>query len=164
MMQSKRGVKPLCGVCRMPLHRKLNGDMECRRAACGRPTAKPRAKRATARRGPERDQSYMDWLKERKCVVCLRLKINWWQHVPVLDRAYYAIIDPAHTVNNGRGCKGPDSSCIPLCRMHHDEMDGRLSKRITTKEAFAAKYDLDLAKEAAAHWAIYQIDREATAV
>jgi hypothetical protein len=39
-------------------------------------------------------------------------------------------------------------------------MDGRLSAAITTKEQFAAKYGLDLAKEAAAHHALYLIWRE----
>lgn len=64
-------------------------------------------------------------------------------------------IDPAHTLNNGFASKGPDSSCIPLCRYHHDEMDGRLSTRVTTKAQFAAKYRLDLAGESATHYALY---------
>ena len=36
-------------------------------------------------------------------------------------------------------------------------MDGRLSTKITTKAVFAAKYGLDLAKEAATHYAAYLI-------
>jgi hypothetical protein len=92
-----------------------------------------------------RDQKYKDWLKERNCI----LKSFWSCEGP---------IDPAHTVGNGRGSKGPDSSCVPLCRKHHDEMDGRLNTQITTKAKFAEKYEIDLAKESAAHYATYLID------
>ena len=92
----------------------------------------------------------MDWLKDQRCVACF---------VTGAARSLNRI-DPAHTVNNGRGSKGPDSSCIPLCLAHHDEMDGRLSTRVTTKAAFAEKYGLDLVKEAAAHYALYQLTKE----
>lgn len=91
----------------------------------------------------------MDWLSnECGCVVCKSLgkRFGGW-----LER----IIDPAHTVGNGRSSKGPDSSCIPLCRHHHDEMDGRLSTTITTKAQFAAKYGLDIEKEAKDHYALF---------
>ncbi len=57
---------------------------------------------------------------------------------------------------NGRGSKGPDSSCIPLSRHYHDEMDGKLGTKITTKEQFATKYGLDLADIAAEHYERYQ--------
>jgi hypothetical protein len=73
-----------------------------------------------------------------------------------------AATDPAHTLNNGRSSKGPDSSCIPLCRYHHDEMDGRLSIRVTTKIQFAAKYGLNLAEESAAHYTQYLLMKEKT--
>jgi hypothetical protein len=101
-----------------------------------------------------RDQKYMDWLKTQRCVVCttvfgLVFGRGWENHGR-------GIIDPAHTLNNGHRSKGPDSSCIPLCRHHHDEMDGRLSTLITTKGAFAAKYGLDLAAIAASHYAAFQ--------
>ena len=70
--------------------------------------------------------------------------------------------DPAHTAKtNGRSSKGPDSSCIPLCRHHHDEMDGRLNTKIVTKEQFAAKYNLDLAAIAAEHYARFKQEQKA---
>ena len=103
-----------------------------------------------------RDPGYMEWLKERPCVACMKADLPrsvlvgsclQWRRMPT--------IDPAHTINNGRSSKGPDSSCIPLCRYHHDEMDGRLSTAVTTKRQFAAKYGLDLAEESAAHYALY---------
>jgi len=96
----------------------------------------------------------MDWLKTKFCVCC-RYKYpggGEWMTKQT------APSDPAHTAKtNGARSKGPDSSCIPLCRRHHDEMDGRLSTKITTKTAFAEKYDLDLAREAAEFYAAYNI-------
>ena len=114
--------------------------------------ASPLGLRARRRRvSVLRDPGYMEWLKERPCVACMKRAVpvgpcSWWR---------LATIDPAHTLNNGFSSKGPDSSCIPLCRYHHDEMDGRLSTATTTKEQFAAKYGLDLANESAAHYAMY---------
>ena len=117
-------------------------------------------KRTTMRRvSVLRDPGYMEWLKERPCVACM--KAGRFRAVPVGLCAQWwtmATIDPAHTLNNGRSSKGPDSSCIPLCRYHHDEMDGRLSTAVTTKEQFAEKYGLDLAREAEANYALYRID------
>lgn len=108
-----------------------------------------KARRSSPRRvSVIRSQDYMDWLKDRKCVACA-----------MTSQAIRLPIDPCHTVNNGAGSKGPDSSCIPLCRHHHDEMDGRLSTAITTKDQFAQKYGLDLAKEAEAHWELFQLTR-----
>ena len=66
-----------------------------------------------------------------------------------------------HTENNGGSSKGPDDKAIPLGERHHAEMDGRLSTAITTKAQFAAKYGLDLAKEAAAHYQVFLIWKEA---
>ena len=114
----------------------------------------PRRRKRPRRVSVLRDQAYMDWLKKQKCVVCKILKMCY------RDRRCASgsgPIDPAHTVSNGRSSKGPDSSCIPLCRHHHDEMDGRLSTAITTKEQFAAKYGLDLANEARAHFFAFKL-------
>jgi hypothetical protein len=113
-------------------------------------------KREEPRREPMRDRAYMEWLCDRSCVACRELKAH---RLPI-PSFWTQIVDPAHTVNNGRGSKGPDSSCIPLCRFHHDEMDGRLSTAITTKSAFAAKYGLDLEHEAATHYATFLIWKE----
>lgn len=91
---------------------------------------------------PLRDQGYRDWLREEcRCVVCVKFGL-----LNGILEWFHRITDAAHTVNNGRGSKGPDSSCIPLCRRHHDEM-----------EAFAQKYSLDLEQEAAAHYAAWLI-------
>lgn len=119
------------------------------------PLPRARRRRVSVLRDPE----YMDWLKERPCVACVK------QAAPVGPCAWWrlAIIDPAHTLNNGLSSKGPDSSCIPLCRYHHDEMDGRLSAAVTTKQQFAAKYGLNLVNESAAHYALYLVMKEKNA-
>lgn len=64
----------------------------------------------------------------------------------------FARIDPAHTENNGMSSKGPDSSCVPLCRSHHLEYD-------SGREAFESKYGIDMKAIAAAYWERYQQER-----
>lgn len=94
-----------------------------------------------------RDKKYREWLVSERCVACLN---------PPPDDG----CDPAHTVKtNGMRSKGGDDSCIPLCRTHHNEMDGRLLISVTTKAAFAEKYGLDLAAIAAEHYARYQNEK-----
>ena len=104
--------------------------------------------RAKPRRGPERDQEYKDWLKTRLCVVCAKVPrtvygadVRDWRHM---------VIDPAHTKNNGMCSKGPDSSCAPLCRAHHNEYDAG-------RDAFEKKYEVDMQIEAKAHYALFKI-------
>lgn len=95
-----------------------------------------------------RDQKYMDWLKNKPCVACVASghKADAYAMMPRTS-------DPAHTAKtNGMRSKGSDESCIPLCRFHHQEMDGQLSTQVTTKEGFARKYRMDLAAIAADHY------------
>lgn len=115
-------------------------------------TSKPNVKRPGPSRlvSVVRDQGFMKWLKTEPCVACLVL-IQRGAGITC-----YGHSDPCHTVGNGRSSKGPDSSCIPLGRYHHDEMDGRLNTKIVTKEQFAEKYGLDLAAIAAEHYARYK--------
>lgn len=165
-MPSRRGVKPLCGICRVPMHKTLSGVWECRRAACGVP-AKPITKRTPIVRGTKpvkakrakprkvsvvRDQSYMDWLKTQRCVICA-YSVGGIQFTAQITPS-----EPAHTgKTNGMRSKSADTTCIPLCSRHHSEMDGRLSTAITTKTAFAEKYQLDLGKEANTYYVAYLI-------
>lgn len=96
-----------------------------------------KARRRGQRRGPERDPDYMAWLsQENSCLIC---KVD--------------CPDPAHTINNGMRSKGPDSSCVPLCRTHHAEYD-------SGRAAFETKYGVSMKAEAAAHFAVYVIARE----
>ena len=112
-------------------------------------------KRAKPRKGPMRNKGYREYLRVQPCVACTVSGFDF-------SGAYRSFIyrEASHTVNNGMKSKGPDSSCIPLCRYHHDEMDGRLSTAITTKKAFAKKYGLDLKREAATHYLAYTTWKE----
>ncbi len=115
---------------------------------------KPNAKRpGKARRvSVVRDQPYMDWLKPKPCVACMASghKAEAYAMMPRTS-------DPAHTAKtNGMRSKGPDSSCIPLCRFHHQEMDGQLTTSLSTKAKFAVKYSLDLAAVAAEYYARFK--------
>ncbi len=111
-----------------------------------------RRKRAKPRRGPLRSPDYRAWLiAECVCVACRIL------HMVYRTRQFASggqCIDPAHTQNNGMRSKGPDSSCAPLCRVHHREYDAG-------PKAFEMKYGVDMKNEAAAHWAAWQLVKEA---
>jgi len=96
-------------------------------------------KRATERRGPLRCPGYRQYLRLGICAVPGCWPVDVWSE----------IIDPAHTVNNGTGSKGPDSSCAPLCRNHHREYD-------SGRKAFESKYRINMQAIAASHWAAYQ--------
>jgi hypothetical protein len=107
-----------------------------RRTPLRRSQKRIQTRRRVPRRGPAtipqeefRNAAYKLWIKMAgHCIVC---------HAPGCD--------PAHTENNGMRSKGRDSSCVPLCRVHHQEYD---SGRV----AFEAKYELDMKREAAIWW------------
>ena len=72
--------------------------------------------------------------------------------------------DPAHTEHGGTSQKGRDSSCIPLCRVHHDQADGKAplpnhangKPRARNHAAFEEFYGVDLKAESAKWWAAFQ--------
>jgi hypothetical protein len=96
-----------------------------------RPIPKVRRK---PRRGPERNKNYRLWLRRQLCVICVFTKA-----FPVRRG------EPAHTARNGMGSKGPDSSCLPLCRGHHREYDAN-------RKAFEHEYGLDMRQLAKEHY------------
>lgn len=103
-----------------------------------------RKRRAKPRRGPLRDKGYRDWLKFERCAIA---NADCYP-------GGYAQSDPAHTENNGMWSKGPDSSCAPLCRLHHQEYDaGRAD--------FELRYNVDMKATAAKYWARYQQEKAA---
>jgi hypothetical protein len=120
-----------------------------------------RKKRRGQRRGPTRDAKYRRWLADSACAF---FDIGQKEGRAVADYARlrllacpgsaFARIDPAHTENNGMSSKGPDSSCVPLCRSHHLEYD-------SGREAFESKYGIDMKAIAAAYWERYQQERAA---
>jgi hypothetical protein len=112
---------------------------------------KPIKKRTKPRRGPLRCKAYRDWLRQQRCAVYSQDAVtpDGAEHCFNMYRYSSNPIDPAHTQNNGMRSKGPDSSCVPLCREHHEEYD-------RGRKAFEAKYGVDLKKIAAEHWKRFQ--------
>jgi hypothetical protein len=109
-------------------------------------------KRATARRvSVLRDAGYLEWLRDRRCVACVQLKMIYRDR---LCASGSMPIDPAHGPVNGARSKGPDNEAIPLCRHHHEEQH-----RIGWP-AFQEKYGFSREKEAATHYLAYQLSRE----
>ena len=107
-------------------------------------TTRINAKRATPRRvSVHRDREYLDWLKARLCIACL----------PGSANCLLRDCDPAHGPSAGKGLKGPDNEAIPLCRHHHVEQHS-----IGWQE-FESKYQFSREREAAAHYAVYQLER-----
>ena len=84
-----------------------------------------------------RDRDYLDWLQDRKCVVTGKTPC-----------------DPAHGPSAGSKVKGPDKGAIPLIRELHVEQHS------IGWPDFEKKYGIDREKEAAAHYALYLIDKE----
>jgi hypothetical protein len=68
------------------------------------------------------------------------------------------VCDPAHSEHNGMSSKGRDSSCLPLCRDHHEQADGhkRLPNGMVGRAEFEAYYRLDLKSIAANWWKKFQ--------
>lgn len=129
-----------------------------------------RRKRATPRRGPLRSDEYREWLRERACVACVKLRDQatlWGKLPPALP----VRIEAAHTENGGMSMKGPDSGCVPLCAGigspdHHGQYDGRvkLPDGSVGKKAFERFYGIDMRREAAIHWKAFRIIQEGTNV
>lgn len=160
---NRPGPKPRCACgkkdCRVCYNR--TKQME-RRARLKRhkpiarrtPIAKKRAK--PRRVSVLRDPAYRAWLRERVCVAC-RSEFRHAEPETFPAARLLRIIDPAHTENNGRSSKGPDSSCIPLCRTHHRQQHN------IGWPAFENHYGIDRARESAALYLAYTIWKESKA-
>jgi hypothetical protein len=97
-----------------------------------RPIPKVRKK---PRRGPMRSKEYRLWLRRQRCVICIVTNVY-----PNMRRA-----EPAHTARNGMASKGPDSSCVPLCREHHRQYDA-------DRKEFEKFYEVDMRQLAKEHY------------
>lgn len=147
----------------LPLHGKVtrkNQIMRRKRVQNRRQRGKPVL--AKIRRGPVRSIAYREWLRDRKCVICLSLQQFYTERIVTGGTS-----QACHTENNGMGSKGPDSGCVPMCggvgtADHHGQYDGRtrLPNGDFGKKAFEAYYRVDLKAEAAAHWAVWQFEQE----
>ncbi len=114
-----------------------------RKALASAPKRIP-CKRAKPRKGPMRDPKYRRWLHGEPCAV------RWFLGMasPCSGGS-----DAAHTKNNGMRSKGPDSSCVPLCRKHHSEYDA-------DRAAFEKTYGVNMREIAAEHHACYIKEKE----
>lgn len=116
-------------------------------------------KRATPRRGPIgitpeewRNINYRRWVSSRPCCVpgcCISI---------MMSGQYFAKIDPAHTEHGGMSQKGPDKSCAPVCRWHHNQYDGKtkLPNGKVGEKAFESYYEVDMKAVAAIYWRMFQ--------
>ena len=139
----------------------------------------PIKRRRKPRRGPAdipaecwRNPEYRRYLREDgRCVVCVaiserRFLVSCTPEEANVCARYFANLpcDPAHTEHGGTSQKGRDSSCIPLCRVHHDQADGKSplpnhangKPRARNHAAFEEFYGVDLKAEAAKWWAAFQ--------
>jgi hypothetical protein len=121
---------------------RYNVSLEALRECRIEPTRiKPRAK---PRRGPLRDPKYREFCRDQFCVIA---------SASGMDLECDGPIDPSHTQNNGLSSKGPDSSCVPLCRYHHAEYD-------SGRAAFEKKYGVNLREIAKEHYERFQKEQE----
>lgn len=66
-----------------------------------------------------RDGDYKAWIRSQRCLL------------PKYDGGCKAIgerrdTEAAHLEHGGKGVKGSDASCIPLCPTHHDQLDSEV--------------------------------------
>lgn len=66
----------------------------------------------------ERDGDYREWLT--KFHRCLLPNFDGRQCGRIGDRRP---VEAAHLQHGGKGIKGSDASCVPLCPVHHDMLD-----------------------------------------
>jgi len=82
----------------------------------------PRRATSSTRRGPPRDEAYLEWIREMPCIGC-----------GVEGRS-----EAAHTgTDGGMSMKASDYSCVPLCSGCHTQAPGayhRVGKRVFERE------------------------------
>jgi hypothetical protein len=102
----------------------------------------PRKRPGGPRRGPLRSPKYLAFLRSHGwCVICGA-----------------SGCDPAHGPVNGLSSKGPDNEAVPMCRKHHDQLDGHapLPNKEYGRKAFEEYYQIGLAQQARYWWGRFQ--------
>lgn len=79
-----------------------------------------------ARKGPWRSEKYRRYISQHLCCLCCEPEPGCVHDVGTSQTS--------HTCGNGMSSKGSDASCVPLCREHHDRLDGRTGPRLTMAE------------------------------
>jgi hypothetical protein len=89
----------------------------------------PRRATGATRRGPTRGEGYKAWIRTLPCLVC-----------------HQTPSEAAHTGRDGgTGQKASDSSCVPLCALHHTV--GGDSYHQVGRVRFARRFRLNLEDE-----------------
>jgi hypothetical protein len=93
--------------------------------AIPKPTREDRRRRCSDVRGlaypkavPVRDDDYRAWIRAQGRCLLARFER------PCGSIGGRAVIEAAHLISGGMATKGSDASCIPLCPIHHDALDG----------------------------------------
>ena len=97
------------------------------------PERKPpvKAKRATPRRGPERNPAYLAWIRTLPCTACKREGQN----------------EAAHTgTDGGMSQKASDYSCIPLCADCHTRRADSYHRIAGGRLGFERRYRVNLVR------------------
>jgi len=98
---------------------------------------------------PDRDESYLRWLRFQDCAIKGRNGHECWSPDSMPRRQ---LSDAAHTGKAFSGrLKQSDRGCIPLCRFAHDEQERNM-------DAFDRKYGIDRFAVAAEHYARFRQD------
>ena len=77
-------------------------------------------RRRKPRHGPIRLPYYRAWIRQQECCVCCTT----------------CYVDAAHIGPHGFWQKAADTSCVPLCRKHHDEL------HMIGRQRFEPKYGI----------------------
>ncbi len=89
--------------------------------------------RKEPRRGPERCQAYLAWIRTLRCAVCWK----GCQETIQIDAAHTSALGP-----RGLNQKSSDFSAIPLCFWHHS--GGPDSYHHLGERKFAARHGIDI--------------------
>ncbi len=94
-----------------------------------------------ARRGSVKDEAYLEWLRGRRCVVCIAWGLS--QSTPT---------EAAHVGARGLGQKCDDREALPMCESHH--RTGKLAHHVLGKW-FWVNHGIDRDEALAAMHALY---------
>lgn len=100
-----------------------------------------RAPRFGARRGPERNPAYLDYIRTLPCLVC-----GTWP------------VEAAHSGPHGMAQKASDYTAVPLCYVHH--RTGRDAHHVLGRK-FEAHHGIDFAAVTARLRAEFEAGRKA---
>lgn len=96
---------------RSPLQRRTplaRGSAQLRNSPMKRSRMKRRPRKA---RPGKDDKAYVAWVKQQPCCAANAAQRCW------------RTVDPHHKTGAGMGARAHDHETMPLCRLHHDQLD-----------------------------------------